>query len=263
MSDVSLTGDGEQVDDAQGPPPPPQTPSLTIKTSGLSMEEDECLCSLGCTGVHTQQVGTKLSDECTSVQWEHTDMRNVLPVNKYIHTSIKKTHVKTPATPGLSSELASMNIEEDGCICSIQCVGHDEDDEESDECVCTVTCKGVQTHILTRRSIRDEEYNMGIKYCLGTEQFLHIYNHIAYNPSTSAGKFTIYTHSTSATGGEDGREEEAVGGEEESHTEDEMGRVRSIREEDTFQKIDMTSLISDWEKRAGGRERREDSKKIW
>ena len=101
---------------------------------------------------------------------------------------------------------------------------------------------GVQTHILTRKSTRDEEYDMGMKYCPGTEPILPVYTHVTYKPSTSAGKFTIYTHSTSATGGEDGREEEAVGGEEESHIQYEMGRERSVREKDTFQKIDMTSL---------------------
>ena len=81
VSDVSLTGD--QEDSAKEPPPPPQTPGLSIKLSGLSVEENECLCSLSCTGVHTQQVGTKLSAECTSVQWENADRRNVLPVNRY------------------------------------------------------------------------------------------------------------------------------------------------------------------------------------
>ena len=98
---------------------------------------------------------------------------------------------------------------------------------ESDECVCTVTCKGVQTHILT--SIRDLEYSLGIKYCPGTDPILPVYTHVAYKPSTSAGKFTIFKHSTSATGAEDGREEEAVGGEEERHGQEEMGRVECNR----------------------------------
>ena len=118
VSDVSLTGDGEQEDDAQGPPPPPQTPMLSIKISGLSMEENECLFSLSCTGVHTRQIGPKLSDECTSIERKNTDMRNVLPVDKYIHTLMEKNPVKTPSTPGLSSELASMHMEENECICS-------------------------------------------------------------------------------------------------------------------------------------------------
>ena len=112
-----------------------------------------------------------------------------------------------------------MNMEEDECICSLRCVEHEEEDVESDECVCTVTCNGVQTHILPIESNRDTEYNLGIKYCPGTEPGLPIYTHVEYKSTTSTGKFTIFKYSTSTTGGEDGRGEETVGGEEEEQPE--------------------------------------------
>ena len=78
------------------------TPGLSIKLSGLSVDENECLCSLNCTGVHTSKVGPEINNECTDIQQETADMRNVLPVNKYIHSFIKKNLVKSPSTPGLS-----------------------------------------------------------------------------------------------------------------------------------------------------------------
>ena len=62
------------------------TPGLSIKLSGLSVDENECLCSLNCTGVHTSKVGPEINNECTDIQQETADMRNVLPsISTYIY----------------------------------------------------------------------------------------------------------------------------------------------------------------------------------
>ena len=65
-------------------------------------------------------------------------------------------------------------------------------------------------------------------------------------------KFTIFKHSTSATGGEDGRGEETVGGEEAGQPEWGGEGLEDGRGDDGFQKTEISTLISDWERRAGG-----------
>ena len=180
-----------------------------------------------------------------------------------------------PPTPGLSFQLGSLEIEESECLCSISCTGvhthragqeeeiqrdecvcsvscegiqthraGQEEDKQRDECVCSVSCEGIQTHIQTGSAVKD--YELGIKYCPGNEPVLPTYSHVSYKPSTSTRNFTIYTHITKNTMGEEVEEEEAM----ETVREDREEGIDS--EEVDFQKTEVGNLIADWEARAGG-----------
>ena len=111
---VSFTEDDGQDDKPQELAPPPQTPGLSVKLGGLSVEENECLCSLYCTGVHTPRVGQD-NYECTHVQQESSDMEKVLLDRSYIHKIFKKNPARTPATHGLSTKFGTLNVEDDEC----------------------------------------------------------------------------------------------------------------------------------------------------
>ena len=75
-----------------------------------------------------------------------------------------KNHVHPPQTPGLSTRLAELELEEEECVCRLECPGHGEEEKDgSDECVCNMRCEGVASHDVDRR--RSEEYALGIKYC--------------------------------------------------------------------------------------------------
>ena len=158
---------------------------------------------------------------------------------------------QTPQTPSLSIKISGLSLEENECICSLRCEGHSEEMEEQDECLCTVSCPGVQTHSL--KSDIDTDRMNGLKYCPGNDPVLPVYNYVAYKPSTSTGKFTIYKYDTLATGGEERGVEEAVGGRKKIQAEL-LGEIG--RENETFRSLDMRTLISKWEDRAGGGEGR-------
>ena len=124
--------------------------------------------------------------------------------------------------------------------------------------MCTLSPVRVYIHknTLDKENKRDREYDLGIKYCPGLEPTLPVYTYVEYKPSTSTGKFTIFTTSTTTTILEGRTEGEAVGGEED----DQSGR-RGDGDEDgrnsNFQKTEVAILISDWERRAGGGEERD------
>ena len=97
-------------------------------------------------------------------------------------------------------------------------------------------------------SVRDKEYELGMKYCPGLEPALPVYNHVQYKPSTSTGRFTIYKPSTTAMVLGEGAGGEAVGGE---GAEQPGGEGEDVRKDDGFQQTEVTLLISEWEKRTG------------
>ena len=110
VSDMSLTGDGALEESSKDTLQPPPTPGLSVKLSGLCVDESECLCSVRCTGGHTHEVGPKVDNQCTIILQENTDMRNIWPSKMNIHSTTKKSVVQTPSTPGLSDRLAGMNV---------------------------------------------------------------------------------------------------------------------------------------------------------
>ena len=77
--------------------------------AGLSVDEDECICTINCRAEHTLMVGTRSDIESTGVQLtsKDTDMRNVVSVTSPTPTlntvSDMKNHVRPPQTPGLST----------------------------------------------------------------------------------------------------------------------------------------------------------------
>ena len=110
-------------------------------------------------------VGPRSDIESTGVQStsKDTDMRNVVSITSPTPTLDTvldmKNDVRPPQTPGLSTRLAELELEE--CVCRLECPGHGEEDEDgSDECVCNMRCEGVASH--DRR--RSEEYALGIEY---------------------------------------------------------------------------------------------------
>ncbi len=47
-----------------------------------------------------------------------------------------------PAMPVLSRRMRALEVEDDECLCSTNCV-HTQDEVEVDECICSVRCKEV------------------------------------------------------------------------------------------------------------------------
>ena len=122
-------------------------------------------------------VGPRSDIESTGVQLtsKDTDMRNVVSVTSPTPTLDTvldmKNHVRPPQTPGLSTRLAELELEEEECVCRLECPGHGEEDEDgSDECVCNMRCEEVASNDDDRG--RKEEYALGIKYCPGIETIL-------------------------------------------------------------------------------------------
>ena len=80
----------------------------------------------------------------------------------FMSMSPEKSPKLPPPTPGLSTRMTGLFLEEEECLCSIQCdePGHHhlaggedhphqaEDDSEQvpDECICSVRCEGVDAH---------------------------------------------------------------------------------------------------------------------
>ena len=119
--------------------------------------------------------------------------------------------------------------------------------------MCTISCEGIHTHTTDNvYSVRDNEYELGLKYCPGLEPTLPVYTHVQYKPSTSKGRFTIYNPSITAMVLGEGAGGEAVGGQGADQPRGVRGE--SVREDEGFQQTEVDILISEWEKRAGGGE---------
>ena len=235
--------------------PPPQTPGLTDLLSVLCVENNECVCSYGCTGMHAHEVGPRVDNSSTVRKQDNADMRNVRQESEYFnkHSSTKNNLMTVIQTPGLSAKLSKLQMEEDECVCAYRCSVHEGEDNERDECVCTISCEGVHTHKTDNvYSVRDNEYELGLKYCPGLEPTLPVYTHVQYKPSTSKGRFTIYNPSMTAMVLGEGAGGEAVGGQ--GADQPGGGRGESVRKDEGFQQTEVNILISEWEKRAGGGE---------
>ena len=124
------------------------------------------------------------------------------------------------ATPGISAKLGLLELEDDECLCSLECNGtHDMEEKEISECICTVGCKGANSHEMVEELVesevdeyictvgckgvshhdveedrakeRMEDEALGMKYCPGLELCLPRYQYISYKPSTSSKHLNI------------------------------------------------------------------------
>ena len=94
-----------------------------------------------------------------------------------------------------------------------------------------------------------------MKYCPGLEPDLPDYNYVEYKPRPSTRKFTISKYSTCSTkpGGED-KNNDDTGGEDEANQSGRRGEEVCTGSLYSFQKTEVSSLISEWENRARGGE---------
>jgi hypothetical protein len=192
---------------------------------------------------------------CTGVQQDKkgADMRKVYTYTaspKLVTLSRENNPTVPPPTPGLSVRMASMCVEAEECVCSARCDG----DEAycargEDECVCTASCEGRGSHAHIQE--RSEELKLGMKYCPGIEPVLPEYEYVEYKPRTSAKEFTISKYSTTTTqpGGE---EKYKTAGEDGTEQSDRRGEGVDTGSVDSFQRREVSNLISEWESRAGG-----------
>ena len=102
--------------------------------------------------------------------------------------------------------------------------------------------------------MREREYALGIKYCPGLEPTLPVYTYVSYKPSTSKGGYNIFAADMlqGKVSGEEKKKENVHPrrGEEEEET---------VCQKESLGWSDVSILISDWEKRAGGGEGEEDN----
>ena len=95
--------------------------------------------------------------------------------------------------------------------------------------------------------MRGKEYALGIKYCPGLEPTLPKYTYMSYKPSTSRGGYNIFAPYM-VQGEVSGENVQPRRGEEE---------MKTVGQKESFGWGDVSILITDWEKRAGGGEGKE------
>ena len=150
------------------------TPGLTFKMNNLEVEDDECLCSKLC--------------ECVELQ----------PTDSYVPVS--NIGARTPIgrninrriihTPGLSIKMKLLEVEDDECLCSLECVCTDLE-HNLNECICTSSCLEVghgkkETGDMKDNERQEQDKQLGIKYCPDTSNLcLPRYTFKNYKPSTS------------------------------------------------------------------------------
>ena len=150
----------------------------------------------------------------------------------------------------MSDKLVRLDIEDDECVCTYACGGHHGELREQDECVCTFTCQGAQSHSQEDvQGVRGKEYALGIKYCPGLEPTLPKYTYMSYKPSTSRGGYNIFAPYM-VQGEVSGENVQPRRGEEE---------MKTVGQKESFGWGDVSILITDWEKRAGGGEGEENN----
>ena len=186
-----------------------------------------------------------------------------------------------PTTPGLSTKMRGLFLEEEECLCSWRCgdsehqhqAGHGhhlrdgaEDkkyelfpemdsvpmddhqslDEHNDECLCSVHCSGRAAHSGEQNN---DDLEAGIKYCPSLEPQLPTYHHKEYKPRSSGWKFTIFKPSSSYQA--EGERKEFQGGEDMRGTGRRGGGIVTGRE-GAPGGGGVKTLILDWEERVGG-----------
>ena len=141
-------------------------------SSGLDLPTELPLHSaqLGLLTEHATQVGPMETEICANMHKDKNSRKQDLYTNSTVNVhkpvfmsmSPEKSPKLPPPTPGLSTRMTGLFLEEEECLCSIQCdePGHHhlaggedhphqaEDDSEQvpDECICSVRCEGVDAH---------------------------------------------------------------------------------------------------------------------
>ena len=148
------------------------TPGLTFEMKNLEVEDNECLCSNLCECVELQQTDRY-------VQVSKVGART--PIGRSINRGIIHT-------PGLSTRMKYLEVEDEECLCSRECVCTNLE-HILDECICTSECLEVghgkkETEDIMDRQEQDKQ--LGILYCPDPSNLcLPGYIFKGYKPSTS------------------------------------------------------------------------------
>ena len=149
-----------------------QTPGLTFIMQNLDVEDDECLCSALCKCEQLQQ-----TDRCIPV--------GISGVRTPIGRNVDRGIIHTP---GLSSIMKVLEVEDDECLCSLECACESLE-HNIDECICTGHCLEAgheKKETEDKLDIRERGEHLGILYCPDPAD-LCLPNYIfkGYKPSTS------------------------------------------------------------------------------
>ena len=121
------------------------------------------------TAEHATQVGPMETEICAIMHEEKNSRKQDLYTNctvdvhkpVFMSMSPEKSPKLPPPTPGLSTRMTGLFLEEEGCLCSGECeeLGHhhlaggedphqagDDHVQVPDECLCSVRCEGVDAH---------------------------------------------------------------------------------------------------------------------